>query len=290
MLAIPSSVEQALMVNRSAPAIPMTARSLLSFFLVGLAVPSIAEAARSGWSQADEAEMRLLLTRTAEGRLEGGVEMLLEPGWYTYWRTPGEAGVPPVFDFSASDNVADVEVRYPAPLRHDDGASVSLIYEDEVVFLLDVTPTDAGRPVTLRANVIFGVCSDICVPTSADAEVTLPPEGDSDPLSTARLRAFASRGPGPPEPGAFDIETVAETDDALEIDVRTPDSSYFDLFAAPPEGWFIGQPRLIERSGDIVRWRLDLAGKPHNSQVSGQQFTFVAVAGGAAIAKTVRIP
>lgn len=271
------------------PNFPMLVRLLFSVTLVGpVTVP--AQAARSDWSQADESEMRLLLVRTDDGRLSGGVEMLLEPGWYTYWRTPGESGVPPVFDFSASENVANVEVHYPAPLRHDDGASVSLIYEDEVVFPLDITPTDDHRPVTLRAEVTFGVCSEVCIPTRASAEVTLPPDAEPDPLSVERLRAFVPRVPGPPEPGRLDIERVAEAGEALEIDVRMPESSYFDLFAEPPDGWFIGQPKLVGRDRDIVRWRLPLAGRPAGNPLSGQLFNFVAVAGGEAIEESLRVP
>src|SRR6185503_21375598 len=89
--------------------------------ILALALPATAIAARSDWLQADESQMRLLLTPGKDGSIEGGVELLLESGWYTYWRNPGEAGVPPVFDFSGSENVADVEVRYPTPMRKVDG-------------------------------------------------------------------------------------------------------------------------------------------------------------------------
>src|SRR6476661_4306539 len=51
-----------------------------------------------------------------------GVEIKLEPGWKTYWRYPGDSGVPPTFDFSASDNVKEATVLFPAPVRFPDGA------------------------------------------------------------------------------------------------------------------------------------------------------------------------
>ncbi len=116
----------------------MAAIAIRILILAGLAVPTAALAAHSDWVDADEARLRLLLTEPAEGRIAAGIEIELEPGWYTYWRNPGEAGVPPVFDFSGSENVGDVTVRYPAPTRHDDGASVSLVYTDTVVFPLSV--------------------------------------------------------------------------------------------------------------------------------------------------------
>jgi DsbC/DsbD-like thiol-disulfide interchange protein len=258
--------------------------------LICLALPTAALAARSEWSAADQSQMRLLLTPAKDGAIEGGVELVLESGWYTYWRNPGEAGVPPVFDFSGSENVANVEVHYPTPMRKEDGGTVSLIYQDEVVFPLSVIPEKADEPITLRVQAKFGVCMEICVPTQSSAEVTLAPDTASDPLSVERLRSFAERVPRTAEPGRFDIETVAEDGDALTIDVRMPDSSYSDLFADPPEGWYIGQPAFVERVDGISRYRLSLAGRPHDAHIKGQMFRFVAVAGGEAIEKAVEIP
>ena len=260
-------------------------------FLIGLAVPAVALAARSDWSAADQSQMRLLLTPSEDGQVRAGVEILLEPGWYTYWRNPGEAGVPPIFDFSGSENVAQVRVLYPAPIRKDDGASVSLIYQNEVVFPLAVTPRQAGVPITLRLDANFGVCSEICIPTRASAEVTLALGSDSDPLSAERLRGFEARVPERAEPGRFDIEKVAEEGgDTLRIDVRMPESTYSDLFAEPPAGWYIGQPIFVERVDGISRYRLSLASRPRDAQIKGQSFRFVAVSGGDAIEEAIEIP
>jgi hypothetical protein len=90
-------------------------------------------------------------------------------------------------------------------------------------------------------------------------------------------------------PGRFDIESVTATDEALTIDVRMPESSYSDLFADPPAGWYIGQPAFVERVDGISRYRLSLAGRPSAAPVTGQSFRFVAVAGGEAIEEAVEI-
>lgn len=267
----------------------MTPTAIRLALILALSFPAEALAVRSDWAPADEAEMRVLLAGPRDGGIAGGVEILLEPGWYTYWRNPGEAGVPPVFDFSGSTNVASVDVRYPAPERYDDGTSVSLVYHDEVVFPLAIEPADPTKPVTLQAELVFGVCSDVCVPTRASAAATLPLDTPHDALSEARLEQFESRVPTPPEPGRFEIESVANDGEALLIDVRMPDSSYTDLFANPPEGWYIGQPRFVERTDGVSRYRLSLAGKPEDAAVQGQTFQFVAVSGGEAIEETVEI-
>jgi DsbC/DsbD-like thiol-disulfide interchange protein len=281
------------MAGRSVPAPVFWAAALIRVAIAmpcGLAPAAAAFGARSDWSQADEAKVRLLMTAAEDGGLVGGIEIVLEPGWYTYWRNPGEAGVPPLFDFAGSQNVAEVKVLYPAPMRKEAGGAVSLIYQDEVVFPLAVKPVDAALPLTLRLAASFGVCSEICIPTQARSEVTFSSADDSDPLSAERLRGFEDRVPRSPEPGIFDIEEVVEDGEALTIDLRVPESSYSDLFADPPTGWYVGQPIFVERVDGISRYRLSLAGRPRDSQLKGQEFRFVAVAGGRAIEETVTIP
>jgi DsbC/DsbD-like thiol-disulfide interchange protein len=267
----------------------MAALAFRAVFFAGIMVPALAFAARSDWVPADQSQLRLLLTADDAGEIGGGIEIALEPGWYTYWRNPGEAGVPPVFDFSGSENVASVDVMYPAPTRYDDGASVSLIYRDEVVFPFAVTPLTAGEPITLRLKAQFGVCSNVCIPTSASSEVSLAPDAAADPLSDARLGEFAKRIPKAAEPGRFAVESITVDGDALMVDVRSPDSSYSDLFAEPPPGWYVGQPAFVERVDGRSRYRLSLAGKPRDAEVAGQTFGFVAVAGGEAIEERISI-
>lgn len=267
----------------------MTATLIRIVVILGLAAPTGVLAARSEWSTADRSQLRLLIAQPEDGSIEGGIEIVLEPGWHTYWRNPGETGVPPIFDFTGSDNVAEVEVLYPAPERYDDGASVSLIYRDEVVFPLAVTALRPGEPVILRVDASFGVCREICIPTRTGSEVTLSPSRQPDPLSAARLESYRPRVPKAPEPGRFEVEKIEVEADALLIDILMPDTAYADLFAEPPPGWNLGQPTLISRAGGTARFRLALAGRPDGADIIGQHFRFVAVAGGEAIEEAVTI-
>jgi len=258
--------------------------------LFGSSVSTEALAARSDWSQADRSQMRLLLGTSADGTMTGGLEVLIEPGWHTYWRNPGESGIPPEFDFSGSTNVASVEVLYPAPERYDDGASVSLVYRDEVVFPLRVEPLRPQTPVVLRVRARFGVCSQICIPTHAESELAADPDqAASDPLADARIAQFEARVPAEPQSGELAIEAATVSDEALLIDVRMPDSSYTDLFVDPPAEWLIGQPRFLTRENGISRYRLALPAEIREHGLAGQLLRFVAVAGGSAVEETVEI-
>jgi DsbC/DsbD-like thiol-disulfide interchange protein len=251
--------------------------------------PSPALAAQSDWAEALQSRLRLLLVPGEDGGLLGGVEIALEPGWYTYWRAPGEAGIPPQLDFSASENVAAVEVHYPVPQRYDDGTSVSLVYFDHVVFPLTITPADPARPVRLRLDALYGVCEDICIPARAEASVELQPTADDDPLARIAIGEAKRRVPGPPIPGRLAVEGVSLSGEALEIAVTAPPEGPVELFAEGPQDWYLGQPKLVSQDGDIARFRLKLAGKPTDAAVEGSTFLFVAVAGGEAVEEWVTV-
>src|SRR5262249_3515978 len=89
--------------------------------------------------------------------LRAGVEVKLQPGWKTYWRYPGDSGVPPHFDFSGSENLKSADVLYPAPHLFTDETGQSLGYKDTVIFPVVVSPQQAGKPVRLSVKVDYAV-------------------------------------------------------------------------------------------------------------------------------------
>jgi len=126
----------------------------------------------SPWQKDGHSAVRLLAGSRSGAVLLGGIAFQLQPGWKTYWRTPGDSGVPPRFDFSKSENVEAVTVLWPAPLKFDDGAGgVSLGYHDQTVLPLRIVPKNVDKPVTLRAAINYAVCEKICIPVDASAEL-----------------------------------------------------------------------------------------------------------------------
>src|SRR4249919_1953318 len=126
----------------------------------------------SPWQRDAHSALRLLAGSRSGAVLLGGVSIQLQPGWKTYWRTPGDSGVPPRFDFSKSDNVEAVTVLWPAPKKFDDGAGgTALGYKQQVVLPLRIVAKNADKPVTLRANINYAVCDKICIPVEANAEL-----------------------------------------------------------------------------------------------------------------------
>lgn len=107
-------------------------------------------------------------------RLVAGLEIVLEPGWKTYWRNPGESGAPPQVDWSGSTNTGDVTLQWPAPKRFSAFGFDSFGYADRVILPLVVRPVDATAPMQLRARVSYLICADICVPADATLALDLP--------------------------------------------------------------------------------------------------------------------
>ena len=147
---------------------------------------AIAEGLQTEWVEGHNVRTRLVAgvinpatDASAEHRqIVVGLEMELGEGWKTYWRSPGDAGgVPPEFDWSGSTNAGTITVTYPAPHRMTDRSGNTVGYKSHVVFPVHVQPERRDDPVTVKLQLMFGVCKDICVPSEGSYEVTLPPSG-----------------------------------------------------------------------------------------------------------------
>jgi DsbC/DsbD-like thiol-disulfide interchange protein len=251
-------------------ALTILVAGILSAPAVPLPGESAALAAQSEWDIGDFHRSRLLLVAGEGTELRGGLEIAMEEGWHTYWRVPGDAGIPPQLDFSASSNLADVTVSYPIPVRYHDGSALSLVYWGHVTLPLSVEPVDPDLPVTLTVNARFGVCDVICIPAKTTMSVTLMPQSGDDPRARVAIEQAQRKLPGSPQTGRFDVESATRKEGNLEIAVRIPDANFIDLFAEGPQDWFLGQPQLISRQGAIARYRLPLEGMPEGETVSGR--------------------
>lgn len=128
-------------------------------------------------------------TRMAALRLE------MAPGWHTYWRNPGDSGIAPRFDWSNSQNVANIRVLWPRPEPFTQGGMTSYGYEDTVILPLEITPQDASRPMALMGDISIGVCESTCVPADLSVVHALRGAGARDRQITAALNTR-------PEPAA----------------------------------------------------------------------------------------
>jgi DsbC/DsbD-like thiol-disulfide interchange protein len=184
----------------------------------------------------------------------GGLAIELDEGWKTYWRLPGDAGIPPQFDWSKSKNLKSVEVLWPAPHRFNDKGGETIGYKDRVVFPLRIVPENPDQPVELNLSLFFGVCQDICIP--GNGELTAK-TGRADPAATALIASFAAKVPhkvdaaspfrisrawlSKDRPQSLFVQIEGERRGRFDIFVEGADFAYFKAPVSPTktDGWFL---------------------------------------------------
>lgn len=128
----------------------------------------------SDWTGIPEAEVRLIAGRTADGVDMIGLEFVIAPKWKVYWRSPGDAGFPPVPDWAASDGVVPGEIAWPLPATFMYYGLRTYGYEEQVVLPVAIRRRDRARPTVVALHLSYAACADICVPIEADLTLTLP--------------------------------------------------------------------------------------------------------------------
>ena len=263
------------------------ARAALGFaasvlFASALAIEARAEDA-SPWQRDGHSAVRLLAGSRSGAVLLGGVAFRIQPGWKTYWRTPGDSGVPPRFDFSKSENIEAVTVLWPAPLKFDDGAGGhSLGYHDQIVLPLRIVAKNTDKPVTLRAGINYAVCEKLCIPVDANVELSF-----NSVASTEDSALFAAldtvpkpANVGDPNPLTIrDVKRDGKT--RVLVDVVTPDTKEVNLFVeGPTPDWSLPVPDLLEHSPTgVKRFAFELDGLPPGADPEGAALKFT-LAGG----------
>jgi DsbC/DsbD-like thiol-disulfide interchange protein len=260
---------------------------------MALAAPAHA-ADDSPWSEDSHAAIRLIAGSTRQGAtpLRAGVEIKMQPGWKTYWRYPGDSGVPPRFDFSGSKNLATAKVLYPAPHLFTDESGNSLGYKDDVTFPLLVTPTEKGKPVMLHLKLDYAICEKLCVPAQGSAELALVagPSAQDAALSEAEARV-------PQKMTAAQAGlTVRRVNNAAKplvmIDLKAPPGVPVDIFVeGPTPEWALPIPKPAPGAPDGHRqFGFELDGLPPGVDPKGQfDLTFTVVESGRAIEVTTHL-
>jgi DsbC/DsbD-like thiol-disulfide interchange protein len=238
-----------------------------------------------GGAQADEGGAKLL---------RAGVEIRLANGWKTYWRYPGDSGVPPNFDFGKSENVKSVTVQWPAPQRIADAEGVTIGYKSGVLFPLKVVPQDPQNPVVLRLKLDYAICEKLCVPAQGQAELTIKAGGsfasaiaDAE-KSVPHALAFGAKAP-------LAIKAVRREDGGklprLLVDVVAPAGAKLTLFAeGPSPDWALPVPEMVEGApAGMQRFAFALDGLPPGASAKGAELRLTAVAGTEAIETTYRL-
>lgn len=250
--------------------------------VVASAAVTHAQTARSAWADAAYSHARLAAGGDLGKALLAGVQIRMEPGWKTYWRVPGDAGVPPLLDWSASVNAAAIEVEWPAPTRHVDAYATTIGYTDEVVFPVLVTPADPAKPVSLHLALTYAVCSDICLPVEAGLDLDLG-AGDPGP-DRALIESYREIVPkkGPlADAGISGVTVEGEGKGTRLVADIVPSAPGIepDIFVEGPDAFYFGTPEVTPAAGGRLRLAIPVDGVKDGRPLRGTSLKLTVVNG-----------
>jgi DsbC/DsbD-like thiol-disulfide interchange protein len=213
------------------------------------------QASASPWVEGSHSALRLVAAgpvKGTSGEHHAGIAIRLAAGFKTYWRHPGDSGVPPLFNFEGSDNLKQAIVHYPAPKRFSDGAGgTSLGYSvRELLLPMTIVAVDASKPVQLKLKADYAICEKICVPASAATALVLPSNNPTEfgsALQTARdlvPKTVALAAAGTLQ--ILEIKKSTEAEHIL-VDVRFPVGTTPDLFLEGETPWFFETKSLANQ-------------------------------------------
>jgi DsbC/DsbD-like thiol-disulfide interchange protein len=246
----------------------------------------------SAWVKDDHSALRLLAGSRTGSVLMGGIEIQLQPGWKTYWRTPGDSGVPPRFDFSKSTNVDSVTTLYPAPRKFEDGSGgVSYGYHKQVIFPLRIVPKNPNEPVQLRAAVSYAVCEKLCLPVEAEGELAFTSSASALDSVVAAALNKVPKPVGTAEPTPVALKSFRRVGDRVFVDVAAQNANGLEVYVeGPTPDWALPVPkRIAADTKDIIRFEFQLDGLPPNTKPEGALLKLTVVGAEGAFEYNVRL-
>lgn len=245
--------------------------ALFAGFLAILSGVPAAQAAASPWLDHEQARVRLIAASNAVGEADTinlGLQFELEPGWKIYWRSPGDAGFPPVLDWSASDNLESAEMAWPVPHRFSLFGLETFGYSDEVVLPIQASLSRPGEALHLKAGLRYLVCEEICIPHNAELSLDLPTGTAASARETLLIEQFRGLVPGDGSKVGLALEATALTGTAeaplLEVAARSERPFEApDLLVEGPPGYSFGKPEVsLAEDGRLAILRLASARGP----------------------------
>ena len=260
----------------------------VSFALVAAAGGN-AHAAASAWLEHENARVRLVSASDSSGdsgRLRLGLQFKLEPGWKIYWRSPGAAGFPPSLDWGASGNLDTAALRWPVPRRFSLFGLETFGYGDEVVLPIEAAARDPGAPVSLRAELRYLICREICIPHDGGLTLELPGGPERNSRHAFLIDRFASLVPG--DGGAVGLglreSVLLRGEEMPSLRVVATSTAPFDkpdVLVEGPPGFSFGKPEIaLSDDGRTATFAVSAARGPRAEGVlEGKRLTLTVTDG-----------
>lgn len=269
------------------------------------AVPAVAEKGAlagetaTAWTGIDEAQVRLVAAVTGVGTAESvrlGLQFRMKKDWKISWRSPGDAGLPPVFDWTGSENLSAATVSWPVPVRFSVLIFEVLGYKNEVVLPIVARLAEPGRATRLRLKLDYLVCEDLCIPVQVDLALDLA-AGPAAPSEFAHLiDRYAATVPGSGEAQGLSIESAVADGGGEDLTLTIVARSALPftapgVFVEGPEEFRFGTPEVeIGEGGQRAELRVPVTGVvgPLGS-LAGKPVTLTLVDNGRAMEREITV-
>lgn len=253
---------------------------LLALLLALTALPTPGSADISGWVDNPGGRVRLIvLPPDPQGRVEGAVEIEPAAGWITYWREPGEAGVPPQLQFLPESGLALEALDFPAPRTFRQNGVSDIGYDQAVS--LPFRAKAEGAAERLKATLFIGICKDICVPFQASFDVAFS-GGEAE--AQAAIAAAKAALPEAPSDSFHAGKPVLSSDGrTVKVPLTLPSADVPTLYLTGPEGYVYIDPVLGRAADGSVEATFTLGELPRNYDPHGKTWRLTAKAGGRAM-------
>src|SRR5260221_6981730 len=231
-----------------------------------------ARAAATDWVGDSRAAVRLITATdhiSADSTLEAGLEFRFAKGWHGYWRTPGDAGIPPTVDWSASENISGSDISWPAPHRLVIDELQNSVYENDVVLPVKLFLKQAQTSARIKASISYAACSEICVPLQAELTLPLPTGAGGTSAESVLINSAQKQVPGSPDAAGIDVirtrfaRTASES--TLVVDLRSKSGAFVrpDLFVEGAGNGIPPAPKVeLQDAGKTARLIVRLAALP----------------------------
>ena len=251
-----------------------------AIFFVLLAMLSVGTASaqaqdRDKIVKTPELEMQLISAVTATGDrtdLPLGLKVRLTEGWKIYWRSPGDAGLPPELSLADvnTNSLHKLEMDFPIPSRFSLLGLDTYGYGKEVIFPVYLRGHDAGQPLRLEAEASALVCADICIPVGGSLSLYIPAgqsRASADAQHIARYAALVPKDQTGPDIGLEKLAFISDPPRLmLEMGAGTP--PVIDVFIETPvQGLGFAQP--VAQSPQL--YAIAITGPGDISALAGQQ-------------------
>lgn len=253
---------------------PMLALAIASAF------PQASNAASSKWQDLGGGKARLVAIKDpSTDAIKGMVEVVLDEGWKTYWRSPGGSGIPPEFDFSRSQNLSIDTVAFPVPQWIEIPSSSFAGYKDNVRFVFEGKAQSMDSEMHL--DVLIGVCEEICIPATAAFTISADELNRSDPKATMELSMAELDLPIATPENSVPVLALAYSANNLKILVQGKEPSNPPvLYLEGPEIWNLAQPKYLSSDATGHTFELDIPESVTSSEIAETRLRYTVVTSG----------